>query len=53
VLIVAVEHGRGSASEADVSARNYIVCTFRAGKILRYQEFYDEGRALEAVGLRE
>jgi ketosteroid isomerase-like protein len=48
-LVVAVEHGRGSASGADVSARNYIVVTFRAGKILRYQEFYDERDALAAL----
>jgi ketosteroid isomerase-like protein len=53
VLVVAIERGRGSASEADVSARIYTVCTFRAGKILRYQEFYDEGHALDAVGLSE
>jgi ketosteroid isomerase-like protein len=53
VLVVAVEHGRGSVSEAEVSARNYMVFTLRAGKILRYQEFYDEAYALEAVGLRE
>src|SRR3954462_9717726 len=53
VLVVAVEHGRGSVSEAEVSAHNYMVFTFRAGKVLRYQEFYDETQALEAVGLRE
>jgi ketosteroid isomerase-like protein len=51
VLVVAVEHGRGSVSEAEVSARNHMVFDFRAGKILRYQEFYDEAQALEAVGL--
>jgi ketosteroid isomerase-like protein len=53
VLVVAVERGRGSVSEAEVSARIYLVFTLRAGKILRYQEFYDEEQALEAVGLRE
>ena len=53
VLVVALERGRGSVSGAEVSARNYMVFTFRAGKILRYQEFYDEAQALEAVGLRE
>ena len=53
VLVVAVEHGRGSASAAEVSAHIYLVFTFRAGKVLRYQEFYDEGQALEAVGLSE
>jgi ketosteroid isomerase-like protein len=53
VLVVSVEHGRGSVSQAEVSARNYMVFTFRADKILRYQEFYDEAQALEAVGLSE
>jgi ketosteroid isomerase-like protein len=53
VLVVAVERGRGSVSEAEVSGRNYMVFTFRAGKILRYQEFYDEAQALEAARLRE
>jgi ketosteroid isomerase-like protein len=50
VLVVGVEHGRGIASEAVVSARIHTVYTFRAGKILRYQEFYDEGQAVEALG---
>jgi ketosteroid isomerase-like protein len=49
VLVVAVEHGRGSVSEAEVSARVYLVFSFRAGKISRYQEFYDEAMALEAA----
>jgi ketosteroid isomerase-like protein len=47
--VVAVEHGRGSISSADVSARIYMVVTFRAGKILRYQEFYDEQTALAVL----
>jgi ketosteroid isomerase-like protein len=50
VLVVAVEHGRGSVSEAEVSAHVYLVFSFRAGKISRYQEFYDEAMALEAAG---
>src|SRR2546423_2105097 len=33
VLVVAVEHGRGRVSEAEISARNHMVFTFRAGKI--------------------
>src|SRR3954447_7940782 len=53
VLVVAVERGRGSVSEAEVSAHNYMVFTFRAGKVLRYQEFYDEVAALEAMGTGE
>jgi ketosteroid isomerase-like protein len=53
VLVVAREHGRGAISGATVSARIFIVITFRNGKILRYREFYDEAAALEAVGLSE
>jgi ketosteroid isomerase-like protein len=47
------EQGRGQASGATVSARVYMVMTFRDSKILRYQEFYDERLALEAAGLRD
>jgi ketosteroid isomerase-like protein len=53
VLATVREEGRGRASGATVSARNYLVMTFRDSKILRYQEFYDQGMALEAAGLRE
>jgi ketosteroid isomerase-like protein len=53
VLVVTREHGRGSASGAPVSATNYMVITVTDGKILRYQEFYDEQAALEAAGPRE
>ena len=53
VLAVAREHGRGARSGATVSARIFIVVSFRDGKVLRYREFYDEASALEAVGLRE
>jgi ketosteroid isomerase-like protein len=49
VLATTREEGRGRASGATVSARNYVVMTFRDGKILRYQEFYDEAAALEAA----
>jgi ketosteroid isomerase-like protein len=47
--VTAVEHGRGSASGAEVSSRVHTVVTFRAGKILRYEEFYDEQDALAAL----
>jgi ketosteroid isomerase-like protein len=53
VLATMREEGRGQASGATVSARLYMVMTFRDGKILRYQEFYDERLALEAAGLSE
>ena len=53
VLVVLREQGRGARSGAVVSARNFVVITFRDGKILRYREFYDEAAALEAAGLSE
>ena len=53
VLATVREEGRGQVSGASVSARLYMVMTFREGKVLRYEEFYDEAAALEAAGLRE
>ena len=53
VFVVAREEGRGATSGATVSARIYLVFTFREGKVLRYREFYEEAAALAAVGLRE
>ena len=53
VLVVAREQGRGATSGAVVSARNFMVLTFRDGKILRYKEFYDEADARKAAGLSE
>jgi ketosteroid isomerase-like protein len=49
VMVTAVEHGRGSASGAEVTAHIYAVYTFRDGKVLRYQEFYDERDAAAAL----
>ena len=51
VLATVREEGRGQVSGASVSARLYMVMTFREGKVLRYQEFYDEAAALDAAGL--
>ena len=53
VLVVAREQARGAQSGASVTARIYTLVTLRDGKILRYQEFYDEQAALEAAGLEE
>ena len=53
VLVVAREQARGAQSGASVTARIYTLVTLRDGKILRYQEFYDEHAALEAAGLEE
>jgi uncharacterized protein len=53
VLVAAREQGRGAASGAPVSSRIYAVLTIRDGKLLRYQEFYDESAARLAAGLPE
>ena len=53
VLVITHERARGKMSGVSVSTRNYLVFTIRAGKIVRYQEFYDEQAALKAVGLAD
>jgi ketosteroid isomerase-like protein len=53
VLVIAREQARGAQSGASVTSRIYTVVTLRDGKILRYQEFYEEPPALEAAGLKE
>ena len=46
------ESGRGAISGAATEERSiYQVLTFREGKVLRYQEFYDEADARRAAGL--
>jgi ketosteroid isomerase-like protein len=49
VFVVAREQARGAASGASVSADNYVIVTFRGGRIARYQEFYDEPQARAAL----
>ena len=53
VFVAGHEQGRGAASGAAVSSRIYAVLTIRNGKLLRYQEFYDERAARQAAGLPE
>ena len=53
VLVEATEVGRGAASGAEVRQTNYELLTIRDGLIVRIREYYDEGKALEAAGLRE
>ncbi len=51
VFVSAREEGRGAISGVTVGDSLYQVLTFRDGKVLRYQEFYDEADAREAAGL--
>jgi ketosteroid isomerase-like protein len=50
VFASVLEHGRGGTSGAAVDATLYVVFTFRAGRVIRYQEFYDEDAARGALG---
>ena len=52
VLVEATEVGRGATSGAEVRSTHYELLTIRDGMIVRIREFYDEGDALEAAGLR-
>ena len=52
VLVKASEVGRGATSGAEVRQTNYELLTIRDGLIVRIREYYDEGKALEAAGLR-
>jgi ketosteroid isomerase-like protein len=54
VVTLAIEHGRGRGSGADVqAARTAHVWTMRDGKAIRLDLYLDRDRALEAVGLKQ
>lgn len=53
VLVVGLEVGKGAMSGADVRSVNHELLTVRDGMIVRFREFYDEGRSLGAAGLRK
>ena len=53
VLVEAIEVARGLMSGAEVRSTNYELLTIRNEMIVRIREFYDEGEAFEAAGLRE
>jgi ketosteroid isomerase-like protein len=45
--------GHGTTSGIPAELEQAQVWTFQDGKVLRVEEFFDRGEALEAVGLRE
>ena len=54
VVTLAIEHGRGKDSGAEVqAARTAHVWTIRDGKAVRLDLYLDREEALKAVGLRE
>jgi ketosteroid isomerase-like protein len=54
VLTLAIEHGRGRGSGAEVQANKTAhLWTLRNGKATQLDLYLDRARALEAVGLRE
>ncbi len=52
LLVFSTERFRGR-DEVEVAAPAGAVFTFRDGKIVRWEAFWDRQRALEAAGLRE
>lgn len=42
MFVAAREEASGASSGVSVSAHNFVVLTFRDGKLARYQEFHDE-----------
>ena len=54
VLVTSREdQARARSAAQPQRRRSESVLTFREGRLLRYQEFYDEAEALEAAGLSE
>jgi ketosteroid isomerase-like protein len=54
VITLAIEHGRGRGSGAEVEARRTAhVWTMRAHKAVRLDLYLDRAKALEALGLSE
>jgi uncharacterized protein len=45
--------GKGTASEAPVEMEQAQIWTFRNGKVVRVEEYFDRNDALEAAGLSE
>jgi ketosteroid isomerase-like protein len=44
---------RGKGSGAEVTVPSAVVITYEEGKVVRFEEFGDQSRALEAAGLSE
>ena len=53
VLAVVSFHGRGKQSGVEVNWEVFQLWTFRDGKVVRGQGFFDRKEALEAAGLEE
>jgi ketosteroid isomerase-like protein len=53
VLAIGKLRVRGKESGVEVEVPSTLVLTYRDGKIVRFEDFSDKRKALEAVGLRE
>ena len=51
VMCTGSRHASGASSGARVSSALFVIVTLRAGRIARWREYYDEGRARQAAGL--
>ena len=53
VVALVHEHGRGRTTELEVDWRVAYVFSFRDGKVVRLERFWDRAAALKAAGLEE
>ncbi len=53
VLLLLRNHGRLEGTDAEVELIGAAICTVRAGKIARWEDYAHRAEALEAVGLSE
>jgi ketosteroid isomerase-like protein len=53
VVSIGTLHVRGKGSGVEVTVPTALVVVFRGGKIVRFEDFGERSRALEAVGLSE
>ena len=51
VVVLVRQHGRTAAGSAEVEEKSAVVFTFREGRILRMEFFYDRTSALKSAGL--
>ena len=53
VVLLLRDYGRRKGMDAEVELIGASICTFREGKIARWEDYIDRAQALEAAGLSE
>jgi hypothetical protein len=53
ILLLIRSHGRSKAAGVEIEGEHGNIFTVRKGKLLRFEQYFDRGEALEAAGLSE